>query len=74
MVRISLRGISVTEAEHALAKVWCRVEECGSDPPRLRFRFLRDGCLTVHFCFSDPIAAHRVASGLGWPFPSSEPV
>lgn len=69
MVRISLRGISVTDAEHALAQVWCRVEECGAASPRLRFRFLRDGRVTVQFCFPDPGTADAIAGALGWALP-----
>ncbi len=69
MVRISLRGISVTDAEHALAQVWCRAEECGAEPPRLRFRFLPDGRVTVQFCFPDPTTADTIAGGLGWVLP-----
>ena len=69
MVRISLRGISITDAEHALAQVWCRAEACGADPPRLRFRFLRDGRITVQFCFPDPAMADAIAGGLGWALP-----
>lgn len=67
MVRISLRGISVAEAENALAKLWCRVEELDAPPPRLRFRFLHDGRITVQACFSDPETADRIVQGLGWP-------
>ena len=67
MVRISLRGLSATEAECALARLWRRVEELEEQPPRLRFRFLRDGRITVLACFSDPDTADRVIRGLGWP-------
>ncbi|MBP2291274.1 hypothetical protein [Azospirillum rugosum] len=67
MVRISLRGISVTEAESALAKLWCRVEELDAAPPRLRFRFLPDGRISVLACFPDPDTARRVVQALGWP-------
>jgi hypothetical protein len=69
MVRISLRGISVTDAEQALAQVWCRAEECGADPPRLRFRFLRDGRVTIQFCFPDPATADAFAGAFGWALP-----
>lgn len=67
MVRISLRGLSVTEAECALAKLWCRVEELDAPSPRLRFRFLPDGRITVHACFPDPDTAQRIVQALGWP-------
>ncbi len=67
MVRISLRGISVTEAECALAKLWCRVEELDAAPPRLRFRFLPDGRITVLASFPDPDTAQRIIQALGWP-------
>ncbi|MCW2238636.1 hypothetical protein [Azospirillum canadense] len=66
MVRISLRGISVTEAECALAKLWCRVEELDAAPPRLRFRFLPDGRITVLASFPDPDTAQRIVQALGW--------
>lgn len=69
MVRISLRGISFTDAEQALAQVWCRAEECGADPPRLRFRFLRNGRVTIQFCFPDPATADAITGTLGWALP-----
>ncbi|WP_431855806.1 hypothetical protein [Azospirillum sp.] len=64
MVNASLRGVSLPEAERALASVWCRVEEYGVDAPRLRFGFRRDGSVTIRFSFSDPAAAHLVLNGL----------
>ena len=69
MVRISLRGVSVTEAEGALAKLWCRVEEFNTAPPRLRFRFLPDGRITVLASFPDADTAQRIVQALGWQAP-----
>ena len=64
MVNASLRGVSLSDAEQALASVWCRVEEYGIDAPRLRFGFRRDGSVTIRFSFSDPTTAFLVLNGL----------
>lgn len=67
MVNASLRGVSLSEAEQALASVWCRVEEYGVAAPRLRFGFRRDGRVTIRFSFSDSADAYLVLNGLdGW--------
>lgn len=63
MVNASLRGVSLSEAEHALATVWRRVEEYGTDAPRLRFGFRRDGSVTIRFSFSDPTTAFLLLNG-----------
>lgn len=64
MVNASLRGVSLSEAEQALASVWCRVEEYGLDAPRLRFGFRRDGSVTIRFSFPDPATAFLALNGL----------
>lgn len=64
MVHASLRGVSLSEAEQAIACVWCRIEEYGIDAPRLRFGFRRDGSVTVRFSFADPSSAYLALSGL----------
>ncbi|HYG90220.1 MAG TPA: hypothetical protein VD978_28640 [Azospirillum sp.] len=63
-VNASLRGISMLEAEHALANVWRRVEEYGADAPRMRFCFRRDGSINIQFSFSNQAIAALVLNGL----------
>lgn len=64
MMNASLRGVSLSEAEQALVTVWRRVEEYGTDAPRLRFGFRRDGRVTIRFSFSDPTTAVLILNGL----------
>ena len=64
MVTASLRGVSLSEAEQALASVWCRIEEYGIDAPRLRFGFRGDGSVTIRFSFPDPTSAFLALNGL----------
>lgn len=64
VVNASLRGMSVSEAEHVLAKVWHRVEEYGADAPQMRFDFRRDGSINIQFSFSDPTIAALVLNAL----------
>lgn len=63
-VNAILRGVSVSEAEHALANVWRRVEEYGADAPRMRFCFRRDGSISIQFSFANQAVAAFVLNGL----------
>ncbi|AWU95452.1 hypothetical protein DM194_14065 (plasmid) [Azospirillum ramasamyi] len=64
MVKASMRGVSVLEAEHVLANVWRRVEEYGVSAPHLHFDFRSDGSISLRFTFTDPVIAALVLNGL----------
>ena len=64
VVNASLRGISVSQAEHVLARVWHRVEEYGADTPDMRFDFQGDGSIDIQFSFPDPAVAALVLGEL----------
>ena len=64
MVKASMRGVSVLEAEHVLANVWRRIEEYGVSAPHVHFDFMRDGSINLRFTFTDPVIAALVLNGL----------
>jgi hypothetical protein len=64
LVKVSMRGVSVLEAEHVLANVWRRIEEYGVSAPHVHFDFMHDGSINLRFTFADPVIAALILNGL----------